>query len=129
MTALIVIGIIVLLIAGIMLVRATVYIDYRDEVRLTVAVAGIKIKILPKKEPKPIDPNDYSPKKFKKLLKKKEKQERKKRKSSPKSRPRSRRKKLRQMPTKSRKPLCSKTSRLSRILLLSFSRDSASAFV
>ena len=78
MTALIVIGIIALLIAGIMLIRATVYIEYRDEVKLTVAVAGIKIKILPKKEPKPIDPNNYSPKKFKKMLKKKEKQERKK---------------------------------------------------
>ena len=47
MTALIVIGIIALLIAGIMLIRATVYIEYRDEVKLTVAVAGIKIKILP----------------------------------------------------------------------------------
>ena len=78
MTALIVIGIIVLLIAGIMLIRATVYIDYRDEVKLTVAVAGIKIKILPKKEPKPININNYSPKKFQKMLKKKEKQERKK---------------------------------------------------
>ncbi len=78
MTALIVIGIIALLIAGIMLIRATVYIEYRDEVKLTVAVAGIKIKILPKKEPKPININDYSPKKFQKMLKKKEKQERKK---------------------------------------------------
>lgn len=78
MTALIVIGIIALLIAGIMLIRATVYIEYRDEVKLTVAVAGIKIKILPKKEPKAVNINDYSPKKFKKLLKKKEKQERKK---------------------------------------------------
>lgn len=74
---LIVIGIIALIIAGIMAIRATVYIDYRDEVRLTVSVAGLKIKILPKKEPAPVNIDDYSPKKFKKMLAKKKKKEEK----------------------------------------------------
>ena len=74
---LIVIGIIALIIAGIMAIRATVYIDYRDEVRLTVSVAGLKIKILPKKEPAPVNIDDYSPKKFKKMLAKKKKTEEK----------------------------------------------------
>lgn len=77
MTALIVIGIILLVIFGIGAIRATVYIDYADDISLYVRVLGIKIGILPKKEKK-VNINKYSAKKFRKMLKKKEEAEKKK---------------------------------------------------
>lgn len=77
MTALIVIGIILLVFIGIGAIRATVYIEYRDDVVLSVSVLGIKIGILPKKE-KTVNINKYSAKKFRKMLKKKQIAEEKK---------------------------------------------------
>ena len=77
MTALIVIGIILLIFIGIGAIRATVYIDYRDEVALSVSVLGIKLGILPKKE-KTVNIKKYSAKKFRKMLKKKQLDEEKK---------------------------------------------------
>ena len=58
MTALTVIGIIALVIFAIASIRATVYIEYRDDVKLALCVAGIRIGILPKKEKK-VNINKY----------------------------------------------------------------------
>ena len=52
MTALIIIGAIILVLVAIAFVQATVYVSYRDEVVLFLRIAGIKIGILPKKEKK-----------------------------------------------------------------------------
>lgn len=70
--ALIVIGVLALLIVGILLLRATVTIKYLDEFALTVRVLFLKFRILPAKEKK-INPDDYSPRKFRRMIKKKEK--------------------------------------------------------
>ena len=77
MPALIIIGAIKLALVGIGFIRATVYISYRDEVKLFLRVAGIKIGILPKKEKK-IKYKKLSAKKFRKLMKKKKAAEEKK---------------------------------------------------
>ncbi len=77
MTALIVIGIILLVFFGIGAIRATVYLDYKDDIALSVSVLGIRIGILPKKERK-VDINKYSAKKFRKMLAKKQAAEEKK---------------------------------------------------
>lgn len=74
MTALIVIGAILLLLAGLLALKATVKIEYKDDVKLTVRVLFFNIPILPKKE-KTINPDDYSPKKFRKMMEKKRKKE------------------------------------------------------
>ncbi len=74
MTALIVIGIILLVFVAIGSIRATVYLQYRDDVKLSVSVAGIRIGILPKKEKK-VNINKYSAKRFRKMLEKKQLQE------------------------------------------------------
>ena len=78
MIALIIIGAILLLIFGICAIRATVTLEYRDELTLAVSVLGIKIGILPKKEKK-VDVKKYSAKRFRKLLEKRERDEEKKR--------------------------------------------------
>ena len=78
MIALIIIGAILLLIFGICAIRATVTLEYRDELTLAVSVLGIKIGILPKKEKK-VDIKKYSAKRFRKLLEKRERDEEKKR--------------------------------------------------
>ena len=78
MVALIVIGIILLVIVAIGLIRATVYLSYRDEVRLSVSVAGIRFGILPKKEKK-VNYKKFTPRYFRKKLKKKQKEEEKRR--------------------------------------------------
>ena len=77
-SALIVIGVLALLIAGILLLRATVTIKYIDEFALTVRVLFLKFRILPAKERK-IDPDDYSPRKFRRIIRKKEKKAEKRR--------------------------------------------------
>lgn len=77
MTALTVIGIILLVFVGIGAIRATVYIEYRDEVALSVSVLGIRIRILPKKEKK-VNIKKFSAKRFRKMLKQKELAEKKK---------------------------------------------------
>lgn len=77
-SALIVIGVLALLIAGILLLRATVTIKYLDEFALTVRVLFLKFRILPAKERK-IDPDDYSPRKFRRIIRKKEKKAEKRR--------------------------------------------------
>ena len=74
--ALIVIGVLALLIVGILLLRATVTIKYLDEFALTVRVLFLKFRILPAKQKK-INPDDYSPRKFRRMIKKKEKLARK----------------------------------------------------
>ena len=70
MTALIIIGIVLLLIAGLLFLRATVFIDYREQVTLSVSVAGIKLALLPRKEKK-INIKNFSVKKFRRMLAKK----------------------------------------------------------
>lgn len=79
--ALIVIGVLALLIVGILLLRATVTIKYLDEFALTVRVLFLKFRILPAKEKK-INPDDYSPRKFRRMIKKKEKLAEKRRKKA-----------------------------------------------
>ena len=78
MTAIIVIGCILLLLFGICAIRATVFIDYKDEFSLAVSLLGIKIGILPKKEKK-VNIKKYSAKHYRKLQRKRELDEEKKR--------------------------------------------------
>lgn len=79
--ALIVIGVLALLIAGILLLRATVTIKYIDEFALTVKVLFLNLRILPAKK-KEINPDDYSPRKFRRMIRKKEKLAEKRRKKA-----------------------------------------------
>lgn len=76
---LIVLGVLILLIAGVLLLRATVTIKYRDEVTLTLRVLFFTIRILPAKEKKPPRLRDYTPAKFRRMLKKKRRKAEKKR--------------------------------------------------
>jgi len=78
MTALYIIGGILLLFIGIGFLRATVTIEYNDDVALSVKVLFFNIKILPKKKKKPLDYSKFSAKKLRKLLKKQEEKEKKK---------------------------------------------------
>ena len=71
MPALIIIGAIILALVGIGFIRATVYISYRDEVKLFLRIAGIKIGVLPKEEKK-IKYKKLSAGKFRKLLRKRQ---------------------------------------------------------
>ena len=76
MTALLVIGIIVLFFAFLLSLKAIVTIDYREEVALSVRVLFIKIPILPKKEKR--GSHAMSKKQAKKIREKAEKKEKKK---------------------------------------------------
>ena len=78
MTALYIIGGIILLFVGIGLLRATVTIEYKEDLALSVKVLFFNIKILPKKKKKPLDYKKFSAKKLRKLLKKQEEKEKKK---------------------------------------------------
>ena len=78
MIALYIIGGILLLFIGIGFIRATVTIEYKDDVALSVKVLFFNIKILPKKKKKPLDYSKFSAKKLRKLLKKQEEKEKKK---------------------------------------------------
>ncbi len=69
MTALYIIGGILLFFVFILSLKATITIAYRDEVALWVRVLGFKIRILPKKEPK-VGPHSMSEKKAQKIKKK-----------------------------------------------------------
>lgn len=75
MIALIIIGIILLIFVGILALKATIKIEYCDEVMLEVKVLFFRIKILPKGEPKKPDPSKFTAKKYRKLLEKKRKKE------------------------------------------------------
>jgi len=76
-TALYIIGGIVLFFFLIGLIRAEVVISYADEFGLTVRVAGIPIRIIPKK-PKKVKLSDYTPRALERKRKKAEKKEKKK---------------------------------------------------
>ena len=78
MIALYIIAGIILLFVGIGFLRATVTIEYKDDMAVAVKVLFFNIKILPKKEKKPLDYSKYSAKKLRKLLKKQELKEKKK---------------------------------------------------
>lgn len=67
----------ILLTVGLMLLRATVTLEYRDEVSITLQVLFIKIKLLPKKK-KRVNYKKFTPKKLRRLLAKKHKKELKK---------------------------------------------------
>lgn len=75
MPALIIIGVVMLIFIGILALKATLKIEYRDEVALSVRVLCFEMGILPKKKPKPLDPSKMTPKKYRKLLEKKKKRE------------------------------------------------------
>ncbi len=76
---LIVLGVLILLIAGVLLLRATVTIKYRDEVTLTLRVLFFNLRLLPAKEKKPPRLRDYTPARFRRMLKKKRRKAEKKR--------------------------------------------------
>jgi hypothetical protein len=78
MIALYIIAGIILLFLGIGFLRATVTIEYKDDMAIAVKVLFFNIKILPKKEKKPLDYSKYSAKKLRKLIKKQELKEKKK---------------------------------------------------
>ncbi|MBE6546650.1 MAG: DUF2953 domain-containing protein [Ruminococcaceae bacterium] len=77
MTALLVIGIIILLFIGLLSLKATITVAYSDEVRLSVKVLFFRIRILPKKEKK--GPHSMSAAKAEKIRKKARKKAEKKR--------------------------------------------------
>lgn len=79
MTALIVIGCIILFFAFILSLKAKITLEYADELALTVRVLFIKVKILPKKEKKNKGPHSMSEQKAKKIKKRLEKKLEKKR--------------------------------------------------
>lgn len=58
--------------------KANVRLEFRDEIILWISVLGIKIKILPGKEPKPINHKDYTYEKHQKRLEQKRLAEQKK---------------------------------------------------
>lgn len=75
MPALIIIGVVMLIFIGILALKATLKIEYRDEVMLSVKVLYFEIGILPKKKPKPLDPSKMTPKKYRRLLERERKKE------------------------------------------------------
>lgn len=77
MTALIIIGAVILVIIGILSLRATLTLKYRDDIEVILKILFIKIKIAPAKK-KRVNPNDYTPEKFRRMMKKKRKKELKK---------------------------------------------------
>lgn len=78
MTALIVIGCIILFFAFILSLKAKVTLEYAEELALSVRVLFVKVRILPKKEKKP-GPHSMSERKAKKIKKQLEKKAEKKR--------------------------------------------------
>ncbi len=80
-TALIVIlsvlGGLLLLLAAIASLRATVTLEYKEEVTVWLQVLWFRRRLLPA-EKKEVDPRDYTPRKFRRMLKKKRKKELKK---------------------------------------------------
>lgn len=70
----IVIGIIALLIGAILALRATLTIEYRDALNVSVKVLFLNFKITPRKEKK-VDPKDFTPRKFRRMMKKKRRKE------------------------------------------------------
>ncbi len=72
-----IIGGLTLLIAGIASLRATVTLEYKEEVTLRLRVLFINLKLVPAKKKK-VDPKDYTPRKFRRMLAKKRKKELKK---------------------------------------------------
>lgn len=78
MTGWLIFGIVLLVLWLIGMIRAKVVLIFNGELALSVRVLGIKIQIMPKKEKKAIDPNDFSPAKYRKLLEKEAKRKAKK---------------------------------------------------
>ena len=74
MPLLIVVCVIACIFAVIFTLKATLTIEYRDELKLSVKVLFLDLKILPKREKK-IDPKDFSPRKYRRMVKKKQKKE------------------------------------------------------
>ncbi len=72
-----ILGGLTLLIAGIASLQATITLEYKEEVTVWLKVLFIKLKLVPGKKKK-VDPKDYTPKKFRRLLKRKRKKELKK---------------------------------------------------
>ena len=70
----IVIGIIALIIGAILALRATLTIEYRDALNVSVKVLFLNFKITPRKEKK-VDPKDFTPRKFRRMMKKKRRKE------------------------------------------------------
>lgn len=71
-------GIILLCLWLIGMIRAQVVLIYNGELALRVKVLGKTIGLMPKKPRKPLDPDDFSPKKYRKLLEKEAKAQAKK---------------------------------------------------
>lgn len=71
-------GIILLVLWLIGRIRAQIVLIYKDEIVLRLKVLGLTFGILPKKARKPIAPDDFSPAKYRKLLKKEAKKQAKK---------------------------------------------------
>lgn len=63
-------GIILLILWLIGMIRAQIELGYNGELTLRVKALGLTFGIMPKKPPKKIDPDDFSLKKYRKLLKK-----------------------------------------------------------
>ncbi len=72
-----ILGGLTLLIAGIASLRATITLEYKEEVTVWLRVLFIKLKLVPGKKKK-VDPKDYTPKRFRRMLAKKRKKELKK---------------------------------------------------
>ena len=66
--------VIILIIAAILALKATLTIEYREALNLTVKLLFLKIKILPRKEKK-VDPKDFSPRKYRRMMKRKHRKE------------------------------------------------------
>ncbi len=69
-----IIGGLTLLIVGIASLRATITLEYKEEVTVWLRVLFINLKLVPGKK-KTVDPNDYTPKKFRRMMAKKHKKE------------------------------------------------------
>ncbi len=72
-----ILGGLTLLTVGIASLRATITLEYKEEVTVWLRVLFIKLRLVPSKKKK-VDPKDYTPKKFRRMLKKKRKKELKK---------------------------------------------------
>lgn len=71
-------GIVLLVLWLIGMIRAQVVLIFNGEVGLRVKVLGMNIQIMPKKPKKPLNPDDFSPAKYRKLLAKEAKRQAKK---------------------------------------------------
>ncbi len=72
-----IIGGLTLLIVGLASLRATITLEYKEEVTVRLRVLCFKLRLVPAKKKK-VDPKDYTPKKFRRMLEKKRKKELKK---------------------------------------------------